>query len=77
MELQGHVPKGKQLNVTLFKQLFFKDLDKYNNDKIDISNFTKNYIKSHEELKINLENLKKIYEKGVELLNDLKDKKYL
>ena len=72
-ELQRRVPKGKQLNVTLFKQLF-QDLDKYN-DKIDISDFTKNYIKSHEELKINLENLKKMYEKDNELLVDLKDKK--
>ena len=72
-DLQSRVPKGKILNVTLFKQLF-QDLDKVNNI-IDLSDFTKKYIQSHEELKINLETFKKMYEKDKELLSDLEEKK--
>ena len=72
-DLQSRVPKGKTLNVTLFKQLF-QDLDKENN-KIDLSDFTKKYIQSHEELKLSLETFKKMYEKDKELLNDLEEKK--
>jgi len=74
-ELQNRVPKGKTLNVTLFKQLF-QDLEKFdNNNSIDISEFTKKYIRAREELKLNLETIKKLYEKDKELLLDLEDKK--
>ena len=74
-ELQNRVPKGKTLNVTLFKQLF-QDLEKFdNNNSIDISEFTKKYIRAREELKLNLETFKKSYEKDKELLLDLEEKK--
>ena len=72
--LQSQIPQGKQLNVSLFKQLL-RDLDVSDDMKIDIKDFTKLYIKNREELKLNLESLKLGYDKEKILKEDLEAKK--
>jgi hypothetical protein len=71
--LQSQIPKGKMFNATLFKKLL-TDIDISDDLKIDINDFTKNYIKNREELKLSLESLKKGYDKEKVLKEDLSGK---
>ena len=71
--LQKKIPNGRQLNITLFRQLF-QDVDRNIDMNIDLSEFCKKYIQAHEELKLNFETLKKGFEKEKSLKSELENK---
>ena len=71
--LQSKLPPKKQLNVSLFQQLF-QDLDREDDSEIDLDDFTKKYIQAHEELKLNFDTLKKGFDKERSLRGELEKK---
>ena len=71
--LQSKLPKNKRLNVPLFKQLL-QNIDSNIGMNIDLNDFCKKYIQTHEELKLNLETLKKGLDKEIKLKNELESK---
>ena len=60
--LQSKIPPKRNLNVSLFQNLF-EDLDRDENSNIDLDDFVKKYIQAHEELKLNFDTLKKGFDK--------------
>jgi len=71
--LQSKLPPKRQLNVSLFQQLF-QDLDREDDSEIDLDDFTKKYIQAHEELKLNFDTLKKGFDKERSLRGELEKK---
>ena len=71
--LQSRLPPKRQLNVSLFQQLF-QDLEREEGSDINLSDFTKKYIQAHEELKLNFDTLKKGFDKEKNLRIDLEQK---
>ena len=71
--LQSKLPPKRQLNVSLFQQLF-QDLDREEDTDINLADFTKKYIQAHEELKLNFDTLKKGFDKEKNLRIDLGNK---
>ena len=71
--LQSKLPPKKNLNVSLFQQLF-QDLDREDDSEIDLDDFTKKYIQAHEELKLNFDTLKKGFDKERTLRGELEQK---
>ena len=71
--LQSKLPKNKQLNISIFKQLF-QDIERNSDNNLDISDFCKKYIQAHEELKLNFETLKKGFDKEKSNKIDLESK---
>jgi len=59
--------------VPLFKQLL-QNIDSNIGMNIDLNDFCKKYIQTHEELKLNLETLKKGIDKEIKLKNELESK---
>ena len=56
--LQSKIPPNRKLNISLFQQLF-QDLEREDDAEIDLDDFTREYIRAREELKLNLIHLKK------------------
>ena len=71
--LQSKLPPKRQLNVSLFQQLF-EDLEREEDTDINLSDFTKKYIQAHEELKLNFDTLKKGFDKEKNLRINLQQK---
>ena len=71
--LQSRLPSNKKLNIILFKQLLEnigRDRDKY----LDLKAICKKYIETHEEIILNLDTLKKCYDKEKNLKKELESK---
>ena len=71
--LQSKLPPKRQLNVSLFQQLF-QDIEREDDSEIDLDDFTKKYIQAHEELKLNFDTLKKGFEKERAIRGELEQK---
>ena len=71
--LQSKLPPKRQLNVSLFQQLF-QDIEREDDSEIDLDEFTKKYIQAHEELKLNFDTLKKGFEKERTIRGELEQK---
>ena len=71
--LQSKLPPKRQLNVSLFQQLF-QDIEREDDSEIDLDDFTKKYIQAHEELKLNFDTLKKGFEKERTIRGELEQK---
>ena len=71
--LQSKMPPKKNLNVSSFQNLF-KDLEHDENSDIDLDDFVKKYIQTHEELKLNLDTLKKDFDKERKIKDSLEEK---
>ena len=71
--LQSKIPPKRNLNVSLFQNLF-EDLDRDENSNIDLDDFVKKYIQAHEELKLNFDTLKKGFDKERKIKDGLEEK---
>ena len=71
--LQSKIPPNRNLNVSLFQNLF-EDLERDENSDIDLDDFVKKYIQAHEELKLNFDTLKKGFEKERKIKDGLEEK---
>ena len=71
--LQSKLPPKRNLNVSLFQQLF-QDIEREDDSEIDLDDFTKKYIQAHEELKLNFDTLKKGFDKERSLKGELEQK---
>ena len=71
--LQSKIPPKRNLNVSLFQNLF-EDLERDENSNIDLDDFVKKYIQAHEELKLNFDTLKKGFDKERKIKDGLEEK---
>ena len=71
--LQSKIPPKRNLNVSLFQNLF-EDLERDENSDIDLDDFVKKYIQAHEELKLNFDTLKKGFDKERKIKDGLEEK---
>ena len=71
--LQSKIPQNRKLNVSLFQQLF-QDLEREEDAEIDLDDFTREYIRAREELKLNFDTLKKGFDKERNLRGELEQK---
>jgi hypothetical protein len=71
--LQSKIPPKRNLNVGLFQQLF-QDLEREDDAEIDLDDFTREYIRAREELKLNFDTLKKGFDKERNLRGELEQK---
>ena len=71
--LQSKIPAKRNLNVSLFQNLF-EDLERDENSDIDLDDFVKKYIQAHEELKLNFDTLKKGFDKERKIKDGLEEK---
>ena len=71
--LQSKIPPKRNLNVSLFQNLF-EDLERDENSYIDLDDFVKKYIQAHEELKLNFDTLKKGFDKERKIKDGLEEK---
>ena len=71
--LQSKIPPNRKLNVSLFQQLF-QDLEREDDAEIDLDDFTREYIRAREELKLNFDTLKKGFDKERNLRGELEQK---
>ena len=71
--LQSKIPPKRNLNISLFQNLF-EDLERDENSNIDLDDFVKKYIQAHEELKLNFDTLKKGFDKERKIKDGLEEK---
>ena len=71
--LQSKIPPNRKLNISLFQQLF-QDLEREDDAEIDLDDFTREYIRAREELKLNFDTLKKGLDKERNLRGELEQK---
>ena len=71
--LQSKLPPKRKLNVSLFQQLF-QEIEREEDAEIDLDEFTREYIRAREELKLNFDTLKKGFDKERALRGELEQK---
>ena len=71
--LQSKLPPKRKLNVSLFQQLF-QEIEREEDALIDLDEFTREYIRAREELKLNFDTLKKGFDKERALRGELEQK---
>jgi hypothetical protein len=71
--LRSRLTPGKEFKEKLFQSLF-QDLERNNDSTIDISEFARKYIQTHEQLRLMLENVKMELEKDKILKSELPSK---
>ena len=71
--LKTKIPPNLKLDISLFQNLIQRS-ERDENSNISLDDFIKKYIQAHEELKFDLDNLKKLLEKEIKLKDNLKEK---